>query len=74
MSNQISQAAMAQHVIESNQPVVGPFHTINAPELGIFKEVAFTTLEFTDDEHKELQELAQQLNAVVQRAKRRLRG
>ena len=44
---------------------------INAPELTIFKEAAFTVLEFTDDEYKELQRLAQQLNAIFQKAKQR---
>jgi hypothetical protein len=44
---------------------------INAPELAIFKEVAFTVLEFNDDEHRELQRLAQQLNVILQKAKRR---
>jgi hypothetical protein len=44
---------------------------INAPELAIFKEAAFTVLEFTDDEYRELQRLAQQLNAIFQKAKQR---
>ena len=44
---------------------------INAPELAIFKEAAFTVLEFNDDEYKELQRLVQQLNAIFQKAKQR---
>jgi hypothetical protein len=44
---------------------------INAPELAIFKEAAFTTLDFTDEEYRELQRLAQQLNAIFQKAKQR---
>ena len=44
---------------------------INAPELTVFKEAAFTVLEFTDEEYKEIQRLAQQLNAIFQKAKQR---
>jgi hypothetical protein len=44
---------------------------INSPELAIFKEAAFTVLEFTDDEYRELQRLAQQLSGIFQKAKQR---
>jgi hypothetical protein len=44
---------------------------INAPELGIFKEVAATVIVFTDDEHQELRRIAEQLKGILEKAKQR---
>lgn len=45
---------------------------INAPELAIFEEAAHGVLAFTDDEYQELQRIAEELKAVLMKAKQRL--
>jgi hypothetical protein len=44
---------------------------INAPELAIFKEAAATVIVFTDEEYQELSNIAEQINGVLDKAKKR---
>ncbi len=45
--------------------------SINAPELGIFREEAATVLVFTDEEYQELRNIAAQIKAILDQAKKR---